>query len=76
MAWNPSPGVAVARDAARKLKADYVVVIFIRSGKGQIGSASYGETKAKCSHIKGLADVLYAKARDWVSCFGLSGDGE
>lgn len=34
MAWNPSPEVAVARDAAHSLRADQVVILYLRRDEG------------------------------------------
>ena len=64
MAWNPSPEVAIARDAARKLKANRVVVLFTNE-QGQIGYASYGETKELCAETKLLGDAVYEHAKEW-----------
>jgi predicted secreted protein len=61
MAWNPSPEVAVARDAAVKLKADRVVIVYTTAA-GNIGYASYGETKALCAEAKVIADKVYKTA--------------
>jgi len=64
MAWNPSPTVAVARDAAKRLGADRCVVVFTTPA-GQLGSASYGETRALCDETKGLLDALHSRAMEW-----------
>lgn len=61
MAWNPSPEVALVRDAANKLGADRAVIVYT-TPSGQIGYASYGSTKALCAETKTLADRLYATA--------------
>ena len=66
MAWNPSPEVAVARDAARKLRADQCIIIFLRNREGQMGYASYGETKALCAEANRLANELYNAASKWL----------
>lgn len=58
MAWNPSPEVAVARDAARALKADRTIVFFTRPD-GKFGFASYGETKQKCAAMGRVGDALW-----------------
>jgi hypothetical protein len=58
MAWNPTPEVAVARDAAKRLGADRIVLTYTTKA-GQIGYASYGETKALCAETKRLADRLH-----------------
>lgn len=64
MAWNPSPEVAVARDAAKKLGADRVVITYTTVA-GAIGYASYGETKLLCAETKRLADKLHATAYEF-----------
>lgn len=67
MAWNPSPEVAVAREAAKKLGAEQVVVVFIKADSGQFGMASYGETKALCAEAGKLGDALFDRARKWLA---------
>ena len=64
MAWNPSPQVAIARDAAGKLGANRVVIVYTND-KGQIGYASYGDTRSLCDQTKRLADTLYDAAMRW-----------
>jgi hypothetical protein len=59
MAWNPSPEVAAARDAAAKLDADQVVIVYIRRRANQIGSVTYGQTKQLCDETKPLGDAAY-----------------
>ncbi len=67
MAWNPSPEVAVARDAAKRLNnARQCVVIYITDA-GQIGYASYGRTKALCDEMKIIADAAYDAANDRIA---------
>lgn len=66
MAWSPSPEVAVARDAANKLKGQQCVIIWLDHERGRIGMASYGQTKALCREAKGLGERLYAEARKWI----------
>lgn len=61
MAWNPSPEVAIARDAARQLKANRIVILYMTE-LDQIGYASYGETKPLCDETRILADVIYEAA--------------
>lgn len=58
MAWNPSPEVAVARDAARKLGADRAVIFYTKPD-GQFAYASYGETRALCAEAKKMGDALF-----------------
>ena len=67
MAWNPSPAVEVARDAAQKLgiigknKVTHCIITYITDAE-QIGYSSYGSTKAECAEAKGFADAMYAAA--------------
>jgi hypothetical protein len=66
MAWNPTPQVAVARDAADRLGAlagsevKQCIVVYIT--KDNIGVISYGRNRALCDAAKGLADDLYSAA--------------
>ncbi len=60
MAFNPSPSVAVARDAARKLgDADQVVVIAISRRRGTMQVVTYGRDRRLCDDAKTLGDVAY-----------------
>lgn len=60
MAWNPSPEVAVARDAAKRLDdADQVIVLYLNRRLDRIGMATYGKTKALCADAKTLGDAAY-----------------
>lgn len=67
MAWNPSPEVAVARDAARSLghihqtQVTQAVVLYV-TADGKLGYASYGHTAARCRDARLLADKLYQRA--------------
>jgi len=63
MAWNPSKEVAVARDAAQRLNADRVVIVYTTSN-GQFGYASYGRDKNLCAEAKRLGDVLFERTRE------------
>jgi hypothetical protein len=66
MAWNPSPQVAVARDAAQRLgNAKQCIVIYLTDA-GQIGYASYGRTKQLCDEAKGIADAALEGATDYL----------
>ena len=68
MAWNPSPEVAVARDAALKLgDSDQVIVIYVRRDVGKIGMASYGKTKELCSQAGKLGDLLFDQSIKWFA---------
>ena len=60
MAWNPSPEVAVARDAAKKLKAKQAIIIYFTDT--QIGMASYGATKELCLEAGKIGDTLHEAA--------------
>ena len=66
MAWNPSPQVAVARDAARKLKAEVgCIVIYVNNET--LGMASYGHDKALCAAMGKLGDHLLETAMEYVA---------
>ena len=58
MTWNPQPEVAAARDFARKFDANRVVILYTQE-YGNIGCASYGNTKALCTETKSRADKAY-----------------
>lgn len=66
MAWNPSPEVQVARDAASRLgslaKSDVrqVVVVYI-TADGRLGTVTYGATKELCAETKRLGDAVYQR---------------
>ncbi len=64
-AWNPSPEVAVARDAAKAFDADMCVVIFVNAKKERMGYASYGANPALCAETKKMADRCYEAAKKW-----------
>ena len=60
MAWNPSPEVAVARDAAKALgDADQCIVLYINYRDEVIGAVTFGKTKALCAQAKRYGDVAY-----------------
>ena len=59
MAWNPSPEVAVARDAAAKLGAPISIVLWITPDGKQLGIATYGKTRALCDEAKKIGDVAF-----------------
>ena len=64
MAWNPSPEVAVARDAAKKLGAEVgVVVIYL--GLQTVGMASYGVNAAVCTEMGLLGEHLLRATKDY-----------
>ncbi len=58
MVWNPSPEVAIARDFGIKFNKK-MVIIFHVNDKGELGYASYGETKILCSEAQKLADRMF-----------------
>lgn len=58
MAWNPSPEIAVLRDAANKLGAPIAVMVCIMPS-GDLQTLSYGRTKALCDKAKELAGSLH-----------------
>lgn len=68
MAWNPSPEVQVARDAAaaigriKKSKVERCVVMFTMAD--QMGYASYGVDAAFCAEARRMADVSFAAICD------------
>ena len=70
MAWNPSPQVQVARDAAasmsgiHKMTVDRAVVVYTLEN-GQIGYASYGKDKLLCLEAKCLADAMMLAANEY-----------
>ena len=66
MAWNPSPEVQVARDAAARLgnlaKASVVqVVIIYVTDDDRLGSVTYGQNRQLCDQAKQLGDKLYQR---------------
>lgn len=63
MAWNPTPEVQVARDAAKALTKsgrfiDRCIVLYTTE-QGQIAYASYGKDSAHCGQARRLADEAY-----------------
>ena len=64
MGFNPSKEVAIARDAAKQLKANRCIVLYTNS-KGQIGYASYGKTVHLCDQTRHIADHAYDAVMDW-----------
>ncbi len=59
MAWNPSPEVAAARDFGTKFNADQVIIVYLKHSTNQMGSVTYGRTKALCDETKPLGDLAY-----------------
>ena len=66
MAFNPSPKVNHVREFAKKFGCDVAVVLYITKD-GQLGYASYGETKALCAFGKQVADAAYEGAERMIS---------
>lgn len=68
MAWNPSPDVQVARDAAKALtKSGRFIdrcVILYTTEQGQMGYASYGKDSNHCGQARRLADAVYERAME------------
>jgi hypothetical protein len=66
MAWNPSPEVQVARDAAEglgRLAGGHVmqlVIVYITSDH-RLGTVSYGRNSTLCSQAKLLGDKLHQR---------------
>lgn len=48
MAWNPSPEVAVARDAAKRLNNAPMCIVFWVTDDQHVGMATYGRTRELC----------------------------
>lgn len=68
MAWNPSPEVAAARDAAKALNDAPVCVVVWMDAEGEVvGMASYGKTKALCAATKVLGVMLHKAAMQWTN---------
>lgn len=69
MAWNPSPEVQVARDAAAaigkvtKATIEVCIVTWI-DNQSRAGYASYGRTSALCGMARRVADVAYQAIND------------
>lgn len=73
MAWNPSPEVQVARDAAKALSqpgrtVDRCVVLFTTK-EGQLGYASFGLTPALCKQAREVGDGAHAAALGVLETF-------
>ena len=74
MPYNPSPEVAVARDAANKLKAKAAIVIYVSDDGEKIGMASYGQDAKTCKAAAELGDWLYESASQHVIRSRRAGD--
>lgn len=77
MAWNPSPEVQVARDAAERLgslakgRTAMCVVLYILDD-GAAGYASYGRTSGLCGVARRLADRLFETMQESHDAIGES----
>ena len=66
MAWNPSPEVAAARDAAKALgDAPICVVIWLDEKTQRLGMASFGRTKQLCQSAGEFGDHILKAALKW-----------
>ena len=74
MPFNPSPEVAVAREAAKQLKAKAAIVIYVSEDGEKIGMASYGQDAKTCRAAAELGDWLYESARQHVVRSRRAGD--
>ena len=64
MAWNPSPQVQVARDAAKRLGANVgCVIIYLTANPDNMGMVSYGANAALCTEMGKLGDELMAATK-------------
>lgn len=71
MAWNPSPEVAVARDAAKKLgNAGMCIVLWIDDEGEHIGMASYGKDRQLCAAAGNIGKCCYDAAQKFIASFG------
>lgn len=64
MAWNTTPEVAMARDLAKKLGVDQVMIVTINYDREQMGLITYGKTRELCAHAKTLGDAAYGAVRE------------
>lgn len=65
VAWNPSPEVAVVRDAANKLGTPFAVIIYLHES-GPLAMATYGKTRALCDQTGELGKHLLDAAEEWT----------
>jgi hypothetical protein len=63
---NESPRVALAREAASKLKAKAVVMIYVSEDGSTIGVASWGNKPETDEAIASLGDGLFFAANEQV----------
>ena len=66
MVWNPKPEVTVARDAAKKLKAEIGCVV-LWFNRETVGMASYGHNVRLCDEMGKLGDHLLKAAKDYYA---------
>ena len=66
MPYSPSPEVAVAREAAKQLKAKAVVMIYVSEDGSTIGVASWGNKPETDEAIASLGDGLFFAANSQV----------
>ena len=66
MSDNESPRVALAREAASKLKAKAVVMIYVSEDGSTIGVASWGNKPETDEAIASLGDGLFFAANEQV----------
>ena len=68
MAWNPTPEVQVARDAANALtKSGRLInrcVVLFTTEQGQVGYASFGRDSGLCGTARRLGDAAYEALRN------------
>lgn len=60
MAWNPSKEVAIARDVARQMDAQVVVIYLVRSD-AKFGTITYGKTPTLCNLAKQIGDEMLSQ---------------
>ena len=69
MAWNPTPEVAVARDAHKAIQdvlgepIDKCILIYSTDSHA-LGYASYGRNSALCGQARRMADIAYVAIRE------------
>ena len=59
MAWNPLPEVAVARDTAKKLNKNNIVIIAFNEDDNTYQVITYGKTKQLCALTKKMGDLAW-----------------
>jgi len=65
MAWNPSPEVAVARDAAKRLDSPICIVLWLDAQGNGVGMASYGKTMVLCKVAGEIGTAAHKAALAW-----------